>query len=244
MKIIAMIPARLSSSRFNRKLMMDLCGKPIIVRTYESVLSTKLFCDVYVVTEDQEIYDLIISIGGKSILSKKNYVSGSDRIAEASRGIESDLIVNVQGDEPFIDKDSLSKLIKVFENNVKIEFASLMIKITDYKEVDDPNNVKVIVDKENNAIYFSRSRIPYSNKDNNDYYFKHIGVYAFKNNALFRFANTPISTLENKESIEAIRIVENGWKMKMVESHFIGIGIDIEEDLERARIKWNIDNCS
>ena len=238
MKITALIPARLSSTRFDRKLLMDLCGKSIILRTYESVVETGLFHSVYVVTEDKEIYNEIVNAGGNSILSKSKHESGSDRIAEACESIDSDAFVNIQGDEPFIDSSSLNKLVFELNNS---DHVSLMINISDINEINDPNNVKVIVDSENYALYFSRSVIPFCRDVNTAEvtYYKHIGVYGFTKQALVNFSKLPPSKLELVEKIEAIRIVENGSRIKMIETDFLGVGIDTKEDLDLAISIWS-----
>lgn len=238
MKVTALIPARLSSTRFDRKLLMDLCGKSIILRTYESVVETGLFHSVYVVTEDKEIYNEIVNAGGNSILSKNKHESGSDRIAEACESIDSDAFVNIQGDEPFIDSSSLNKLVFELNNS---DYVSLMINISDVNEINDPNNVKVIVDSENYALYFSRSVIPFCRDVNTAEvtYYKHIGVYGFTKQALVNFSKLPPSKLELVEKIEAIRIVENGSRIKMIETDFLGVGIDTKEDLDLAISIWS-----
>ena len=238
MKVTALIPARLSSTRFDRKLLMDLCGKSIILRTYESVVETGLFHSVYVVTEDQEIYDEIVNAGGNSILSKNKHESGSDRIAEACESIDSDAFVNIQGDEPFIDSFSLNKLVLELNNS---DYVSLMINISDINEINNPNNVKVIVDSENYAMYFSRSVIPFDREVNASEvtYYKHIGVYGFTKQALVNFSKLPPSKLELVEKIEAIRILENGSRIKMIETDFLGVGIDTKEDLDLAISIWS-----
>ncbi|KGL63998.1 3-deoxy-manno-octulosonate cytidylyltransferase [Polaribacter sp. Hel1_85] len=237
MKIIAMIPARYSASRFPGKLMKDLGGKPVILRTYEAALHTKLFDDVYIVTDSDIIFKTIKKAGGKAIMSKKEHECGSDRIAEAVEDIEADIVINVQGDEPFIDAISLSKLIDVFKKDTKkeIDLASLKVLITNKEDIENPNNVKVITDVDNLAIYFSRSVIPYHrDKDINVKYYKHKGVYAFRKQALIDFYNTPMTPLEAAEKIEAIRYQEIGKKIKMVETEVEAVGIDTPEDLEKA----------
>jgi len=238
MKVTALIPARLSSTRFDRKLLMDLCGKSIILRTYESVVKSELFHSVYVVTEDKEIYDEIVNAGGNSILSKSKHESGSDRIAEACESIDSDAFVNIQGDEPFIDTSSLKKLVLELNSS---KYVSLMINISDSNEINNPNNVKVIVDSDNYALYFSRSVIPFNRDVNSNEidYFKHIGVYGFTKQALINFSKLPPSKLELVEKIEAIRIIENGSKIKMIETDFLGVGIDTKEDLDLAISIWS-----
>jgi 3-deoxy-manno-octulosonate cytidylyltransferase (CMP-KDO synthetase) len=237
MKIIAMIPARYSATRFPGKLMKDLGGKPVILRTYEAALSSNLFDDVYIVTDSDVIFKTIQNVGGKAIMSKKEHECGSDRIAEAVEHIDADIVINVQGDEPFIDQVSLFKLITVFKNDSKkeIDLASLKVQITNKEDIENPNNVKVITDINNLAIYFSRSVIPFHrDQDINVKYYKHKGVYAFRKQALIEFYHTPITPLEASEKIEAIRYQEIGKKIKMVETDVEAIGIDTPEDLEKA----------
>jgi 3-deoxy-manno-octulosonate cytidylyltransferase (CMP-KDO synthetase) len=238
MKVIAMIPARYSASRFPGKLMKDLGGKPVIVRTYEATLKTNLFDEVYVVTDSDIIFKTMENANGKVIMSKTAHECGSDRIAEAVENIEADIVINVQGDEPFIDAISLSKLIEVFKVDVKkeIDLASLKVHITNKEDIENPNNVKVITDVNNLAIYFSRSVIPFQRDiDVVVKYYKHKGVYAFRKQALLDFYKTPITPLEAAEKIEAIRYQEIGKKIKMVETAIEAIGIDTPEDLEKAK---------
>jgi 3-deoxy-manno-octulosonate cytidylyltransferase (CMP-KDO synthetase) len=237
MKIIAMIPARYSATRFPGKLMKDLGGKPVILRTYEAALHSNLFDDVYIVTDSDIIFKTIENVGGKAIMSKKEHECGSDRIAEAVIDIDADIVINVQGDEPFIDEVSLSKLIDVFKKDTKkeIDLASLKVQITNKEDIENPNNVKVITDINNLAIYFSRSVIPFHRDQNIDVkYYKHKGVYAFRKQALIDFYHTAITPLEASEKIEAIRYQEIGKKIKMVETDVEAVGIDTPEDLEKA----------
>ncbi|MEW2923053.1 3-deoxy-manno-octulosonate cytidylyltransferase [Muricauda sp. ANG21] len=236
-----MIPARYQASRFPAKLMQDLCGKPVIVRTYEAAINTGLFDAVYVVSDSSIISDVISEIGGNVIMSKKEHQSGSDRIAEAVEDMDVDIVINVQGDEPFIDGESLGKIIEVFKKDEKeeIDLASLMTPITDWEEISNPNTVKVIVDNQNCALYFSRSPIPFPrDKEVEATYYKHKGIYAFRKRALMDFQRLPMLPLEAKEKIEAIRFLEYGKKIKMVETHVTGIEIDTPEDLERAVKAW------
>src|SRR5690554_7737716 len=190
MKIIAMIPARYGASRFPGKLMKDLAGKFVIVRTYEAAKSTNLFDEVYVVIDSQVIFDEIEKHGGLAIMSQKEHSCGSDRIAEAVENMDIDIVVNVQGDEPFIDRESLEKVLAVFNepDADKIDLASLMAEIDDWNEIKDPNTVKVIVDKDDFALYFSRSPIPFPRDKNVDIkYYKHRGIYAFRKEAILAF---------------------------------------------------------
>jgi 3-deoxy-manno-octulosonate cytidylyltransferase (CMP-KDO synthetase) len=238
MKIIAVIPARYASTRFPAKLMQDLGGKTVILRTYEAALSTKLFDDVFVVTDSDIIFEEIVSNGGKAIKSIKEHESGSDRIAEAVQNLDVDIVVNVQGDEPFIDIDPLEKVIEVFKNDSarQVDLASVMREIKDEAEINNPNNVKVVVAQNGFALYFSRSVIPYPREKNVGVrYFQHIGIYAFRKQALLDFYSLPMQSLEASEKLEQLRYLEFGKCIKMVETTHVGIGIDTPEDLEKAR---------
>lgn len=236
-----MIPARYSASRFPGKLMQDLEGKTVIRRTYEATLGTNLFDEVYVVTDSEVIYNEIDSIGGNAIMSKKEHPSGSDRIAEAVKDLDVDIVVNVQGDEPFTERESLEKLLSVFSDDdaQEIDLASLMVEIEDWEEIRNPNTVKVITDQNNFALYFSRSPIPYPrDKDAGARYFKHKGVYAFRKKALMDFYELPVQFIEASEKIECLRYLEYGKRIKMVETEVLGVEIDTPEDLERAKKLW------
>jgi 3-deoxy-manno-octulosonate cytidylyltransferase (CMP-KDO synthetase) len=238
MKIIAVIPARYASTRFPAKLMQDLGGKTVILRTYEAALNTHLFDEVFVVTDSDLIFDEISRHGGKAIKSIKEHESGSDRIAEAVANLEVDLVLNVQGDEPFIDTASLAKLIAVFkkDSEKKVDLASLMREITNEDDINNPNNVKVVVDQNEFALYFSRSVIPYPREQLVGVrYMQHIGVYAFRKQALLDFYSLPMKSLEASEKLEQLRYLEFGKRIKMIETTHVGIGIDTPEDLEKAR---------
>ena len=241
MKIISMIPARYSATRFPGKLMENLAGKSVILRTYEATVATELFSEVYVVTDSDTIYNEIVHHGGKAIMSKNEHESGSDRIAEAVADIDCDIVVNVQGDEPFTERESLRKVLEVFKDDVDkdIDLASLMVKITDWEEINNPNTVKVIVDQNDFALYFSRSPIPYPrDQDAGAHYYKHKGIYAFRKEALIDFSVLPMQFIEATEKIECIRYLEYGKRIKMVETKVQGVEIDTPEDLERAKRLW------
>ena len=238
MKIIAVIPARYASTRFPAKLMQDLGGKTVILRTYQAAIETQLFDDVFVVTDSDLIFNEIISNGGKAIMSVKTHESGSDRIAEAVENLDVDIVINVQGDEPFINKEPLQKVIEVFKNDIdkKVDLASLMFEIQDKEEIQNPNNVKVIVDQKGFALYFSRSVIPFPREENVGVrYMKHVGIYGFRKEALLDFYRLPMLSLEASEKLEQLRYLEYGKRIKMIETTHVGIGIDTIEDLEKAR---------
>ena len=229
-----MIPARYAATRFPAKLMQLLGNKTVIRHTLDNTIATGLFDDVMVVTDSQIIFDEIITNGGKAIMSKKPHESGSDRIAEAIENIDVDIVVNVQGDEPFVKREPLEKLLQVFEDKT-VQVASLMQVLTDEKSIADPNYVKVAVDKNMNSLLFSRSPIPYHRDTTmQPVYYEHIGVYAFKKQALLNFTNWPITPLEAAEKIECLRYLENGILLKMVITNYMGIEIDTPEDLKKA----------
>ena len=234
MIIVAVIPARYAATRFPGKLMQMLGNKTIIRHVYDNTVSTGLFNDVFVVTDSDIIYKEIKDGGGKVIMSKKQHESGSDRIAEAIAEMNIDVIVNVQGDEPFIKKEPLEKLVHLF-NDDKIQVASLMRKISK-EEAMNPNNVKVVTDRSGYALYFSRSIVPYQRDEKmKAEYFLHVGVYAYKKDALIAFTKLPQSSLEKIEKLEQLRYLENGIKIKMAETDYNNIAIDTPEDLERAK---------
>lgn len=230
---IAVIPARYSATRFPGKLMKMLGNKTIIRHVYENTVATGLFNDVFVVTDSDIIYNEITTHGGKAVMSKKEHESGSDRIAEAITAMNADVIVNVQGDEPFIKKEPLEKLVRLFDD-ASVQVASLMRKISK-EEAVNPNNVKVVTDNSGNALYFSRSVVPYQRDPSSAAeYFLHVGVYAYKKDALIGFTQWPQSILEKTEKLEQLRYLENGIKIKMAETDYNNIAIDTPEDLEKA----------
>ncbi len=232
-----MIPARYAASRFPGKLMKLLGGIPVIVRTYQATVQTNLFDDVFVVTDSPIIFDVITKIGGKAIMSKKEHECGSDRIAEAVAEMDIDVVVNVQGDEPFTNKEVLRQVLSAFKepDAAKIDLASLMVHITDSNEINDPNTVKVITDKQQYALYFSRSPIPFKrDADVDAKYYKHKGIYAFRKQALLDFYQLPMGKLEASEKIECLRYLEYGKNIKMIETTVLGVEIDTPADLEKA----------
>jgi 3-deoxy-manno-octulosonate cytidylyltransferase (CMP-KDO synthetase) len=234
MKKIAMIPARYAATRFPAKLMQVLKDKTVIRHTYDNTVATGLFDEVMVVTDSEIIFNEITQHGGKAKMSVKTHESGSDRIAEAIADMEVDIVVNVQGDEPFVQKEPLEKLLQVFDNNT-VQVASLMQVLQEEKFINDPNYVKVAVDKNMNSLMFSRSVIPYHRDKNIAVtYYEHIGVYAFRRQALLNFTNWSITPLEAAEKIECLRYLENGVPLKMVVTQYMGVEIDTPEDLERA----------
>ena len=234
MKKIAMIPARYAATRFPAKLMQQLGNKTVIRHTYDNTVATSLFDEVIVVTDSDIIFQEITSHGGQAIKSKKAHESGSDRIAETAAELDVDIILNVQGDEPFVKRAPLEKLLSTF-NDPSVQVASLMQLMKDEKYIADENYVKVAVDINSNSLFFSRSIIPYPrNKQITINYYEHIGVYAFRKQALLDFTSWPITPLEAAEKIECLRYLEHGIPLKMVLTDYMGVEIDTPDDLERA----------
>ncbi len=234
MKACAMIPARYAATRFPGKLMQILGDKTVIRHTYEATANTGLFDSVVVVTDSDIIYTEITSAGGHAIMSKHEHESGSDRIAEAAADMEVDIIVNVQGDTPFVKKQPLEKLLMQFDD-ATVQVASLMQVLTDPADINDPNFVKVAVDEKMNSLFFSRSVIPYQrDRSTAAIYYEHIGIYAFRKQALLNFTDWPITPLEAAEKIECLRYLEHGIPLRMVVVDYMGVEIDTPEDLEKA----------
>jgi 3-deoxy-manno-octulosonate cytidylyltransferase (CMP-KDO synthetase) len=234
MTVAAFIPARYAATRFPAKLMQILGHKTVIRHTYDNTVATGLFNEVWVVTDSEIIFNEITAHGGKAIMSQKPHESGSDRIAEAVQDLDIDIVVNVQGDEPFVKKEPLQQLLTVFAD-ATVQVASLMQELTEPAFIADANYVKVAVDKNMNSLLFSRSPIPYHRDQTiKPTYYEHIGVYAFKKQALLNFTSWPITPLEAAEKIECLRYLEHGIPLKMVITNYMGVEIDTPEDLVRA----------
>lgn len=237
MKIIAMIPARYAATRFPYKLMQSLGSKTVIRSTYDNTVATGLFDDVFVVTDHEKIYNEIAGHGGKAIMSRAQHESGSDRIAEAVSEMDADIVLNVQGDEPFVNRALLEKLLDVFKNDssCEVKVASPVKRITDPLQIADPNIVKVAVDKNMNSLLFSRSVIPFHRDENiQPVYYEHIGIYVFRKDALMQFTQWAMTPLEAAEKIECLRYLENGIQLRMVETEDAGVKIDVPADLAKA----------
>lgn len=237
MKTVAMIPARYAATRFPAKLMQQLGHKTVIRHTYDNTVATGLFDEVMVVTDSDIIYNEIVQHGGQAKMSIHQHESGSDRIAEAVADMEVDIVVNVQGDEPFVQAAPLKKLLNVFagEDGQQVQVASLMQVLTDAASIADPNYVKVAVDLNMNSLMFSRSPIPYHRDQHlTPVYYEHIGVYAFRKQALLNFTQWAITPLEAAEKIECLRYLEHGIPLKMVVVDYMGVEIDTPEDLAKA----------
>ncbi|MDB5253037.1 MAG: 3-deoxy-manno-octulosonate cytidylyltransferase [Flaviaesturariibacter sp.] len=238
MKKIAVIPARYAATRFPGKLMELLGDRPVITRTYEAAVETGLFDAVIVATDSDVIAGEIRARGGTVAMTRSDHESGTDRIAEAVAGIEADVIVNVQGDTPFVNADALQRLLGLFDDPA-VQVASLMDPITDPAELQNPNVVKVVVDLGNNSLFFSRSVLPYPrNTSITIPHYRHIGVYAFRKAALLQFTQWPVTPLEDAEKIECLRFLEHGVPLRMALTDPIGVDINTPEDLAKARETW------
>jgi len=231
MRAIAVIPARWQSSRFPGKPLADLNGRIIIRHVYEKVVASDIFAEVIVATDDERIRQAVEEFGGKVEMTRTDHRSGTDRVAEVCRRHEFDIVVNVQGDEPMIATQPLKNLVIAFEDK-EVMVASLMNRLTD--DIDNHNQVKVVIDNNGNALYFSRAAIPFE-RDNEQTakYWGHIGVYAFRKEMLETFVKLPESKLEKLEKLEQLRLLENGYKIRMIATEYQGKGIDTPEDLEQ-----------
>ncbi len=229
---LAVIPARYASTRLPGKPLQDLDGLPLIIRVYKAVEKTKLFDKIVIATDDKRIIDTAEKYQAVAEMTSLDHKSGTDRVAEIAQKYPSEIVVNIQGDEPFISYQPLADLLESFIDK-KVQVASLMHR--GVNKENDPNSVKVVCDKDNFSLYFSRCEIPYNRSDEEIESFIHIGVYAFRSEALQNFVQLPQSRLEKIEKLEQLRLLENGIKLKMIETDYNGFGIDTPEDLAKAR---------
>ena len=235
MKIVAIIPARYSSSRLPGKPLKVICGKTMVQRVYEQVKKVNLVDEVIVATDDKRIFNKVSKIKGKVIMTSKDHKTGTDRLAEVATKINSDIIVNVQGDEPLINPSVIKLAIEPLLSDDSLKMSTLKHLIKDKEEINNPSVVKVITDKNNNAIYFSRSKIPYARNSQKFNYYKHIGLYVYRSDFLLKFAEMKPTPLEKQESLEQLRVIENGYKIKVIETEYGSIGVDTEEDLDKVK---------
>jgi len=234
---IALIPARLESTRLSRKLLRELNGIPLIVRTAQNIIDFKIFDEVHVITDSTDIKNILDKYSISNFLSEKDHQTGTDRVAEYANNFDCDIIINVQGDEPFIKKQNLQIILSEFENdhNKIIDVISLKKRIDKQIDIDNHNNVKVVTDANDFANFFSRSPIPHNRSNSFNQYYKHIGIYAFRKKALMEFPKMFISEIEKAEKIEALRFIYNDKKIKLLEIHNNIISIDTEEDFIEAQ---------
>lgn len=241
MKITGIIPARYGSTRFPGKPLININGKPMIQRVYEQVSKSKLIKQVIVATDDKRIYKCVTDFGGKVFLTDKKHKSGTDRICEVAGKIRSDIIVNIQGDEPFINPSDIDRAIKPLLQDRKLNVSTLAFRINKLSEILDTNKVKVVFDKNGYALYFSRNLIPFYKKfsslnklsDIKVTFYKHIGIYVYRTEYLLAFSELKHSALEKAENLEQLRILENGERIKVVITKNDSISIDTPSDLLR-----------
>ena len=247
MKVVGVIPARYKSKRFEGKVLAKFHGKPIIQWVYERASRSRVLSDVIVATDDKRIKDVVEGFSGKVILTSPLHNSGTDRVAEVAKGLSADVIVNIQGDEPLIAPKLIDSIVEPF-NDKKIFITTSATKIKDFSELNNRNVVKLVLDKNNFALYFSRSLIPYS-KNNSILFagaqmhkstrapvvYKHIGIYAYRLNFLLKFTKMPQTYLEKIEGLEQLRALENGYRIKVVKTNYYSIGVDTPQDLERLK---------
>jgi len=235
-KVFIIIPARYGSKRFPGKPLALICNKPMIQHVYERACRCKEVDDVYVATDDERIFSCVKKFGGKAIMTSKQHKSGTDRIYEAAKTLglkEDDIVVNIQGDQPAFEPSIIPFLVDPLKNS-DIPMSTLMYPIKDKKNIENPNCVKVVTDKDGFAIYFSRSPIPYSRDKEDIVYYKHIGIYAYKMGFLKVFSRLPESRLERIERLEQLRVIENGYRIKVIESRFNSLEVDVPDDIEKV----------
>lgn len=232
MRIIGIIPARYASTRFPGKALVDLCGKPLIQHVYERAKQAKLLSDILVATDDERILKAVEGFGGKAVMTSPSHPSGTDRCAEVASRLECDAVINIQGDEPLIPPEVIDEVAKALETREAPMVSACTL--ASEEELVNPNVVKVVVDREGFALYFSRSPIPYR-RHSLFAPLKHIGIYGFQRDFLLCFPSLPQTPLEMTESLEQLRALEWGHKIKMVRVDYSPIGVDTPEDLDRVR---------
>lgn len=234
MKFLGVIPARYKSTRLEGKPLKNICGYPMIQWVYQRAKSSHLD-DVVIATDDYRIKEVVESFGGHAVITKEEHLNGTSRIAEVCEKMKDyDVIINIQGDEPLIEPEMINQLINTFKEEPNLVMSTLKEKIEDFKLVENPNIVKVVTDKNNMALYFSRSPIPYPREKNEKIYYKHVGIYGYKRTFVIEYSNMEETLLEKSESLEQLRVLENGYKIKVVETPYKVIGVDTKEDLERV----------
>lgn len=234
MRFLGVIPARYGSTRLEGKPLKDICGHSMIEWVYKRALKAD-FDKLVVATDDKRVYDEVIQFGGNAIMTSSEHQNGTDRIAEVAETLtDFDVIINIQGDEPLIEADMIKSLKKPFIDDKNLKMATLKYKLTDMEDINNPNIVKVITDNDDYGIYFSRSPIPYPRNLDMDCYYKHIGIYAYKRDYVIEYSKMPSTPLEKAESLEQLRVLENGDKIKVIETDKKIIGVDTAQDLEKV----------
>ncbi len=232
MNTLCVIPARYASTRLPGKPLADIAGKPMIVRVYEQASKAKRLSGVIAAVDDERVYEALTAHGGKAMMTAKDHPTGTDRLAEvAAAHPEAELIINVQGDEPLIEPALIDALAAAFDDDPELQMATVKSPMTDVEEMENPNNVKVVTDKKGYALYFSRSLLPYPRENTGAVVYKHIGIYAYKRDFLLNYAKMAPTQLEQTESLEQLRALENGYKIKVIATDFHFVGVDTPEDL-------------
>lgn len=237
MEAIGVIPARYGSTRFEGKVLKDLCGKPVIQHVYERAKKAKTLDDLIIAADDDRIIQAVESFGGKAVFTSKSHTTGTDRLTEVVNAIDVKIVVNIQGDEPLINPLVIDELVRAMQADPELAMATVVKKSRSAEEFRSPDVVKAILDKDRNALYFSRSPIPtlLNPGEGDNFFYKHIGIYAYNKDFLFTFKNQPASYLETHERLEQLRALENGHKIRAIETKFETVGIDTPEDLELAK---------
>lgn len=235
MKAIALIPARFASSRLPGKALLSIAGKTLTEHVYRRAAAAKSISEVWVATDDERIRDAVLAFGGQAMMTRADHSSGTDRIAEAAAQLEADIVVNVQGDEPMLDPAEIDKVVAPFRERPELVMTTAAVPITVLGDVGDPNAVKVVLDREGFALYFSRLPIPYYRTGGDGPHWKHLGLYAYRKEFLLQYASLPPTPLEQAERLEQLRVLENGYRIFCVLCDRDAIGVDTPEDLARAR---------
>lgn len=239
MDVIGIIPARYSSTRFEGKVLVDILGKPMIQHVWERAKQAHCLDDLIIACDNELVADAAKAFGANVVMTSKSHTCGTDRIIEVINPLDVKVVLNIQGDEPLIHPTMIDNVARALLENSDISMATVMKKITDENEIIDPNVVKVVVDRNNFALYFSRSPIPYYRQDSeikSPVYYKHIGLYGYTKDFLFTYKNLPSSILEKTERLEQLRVLEEGFRIKVIETKFETVGVDTPEDLEKARV--------
>lgn len=238
MDVIGVIPARYSSTRFQGKVLADILGKPMIQHVWEKAKEALLLEDLIIACDDERVANVARDFGAKVIMTAKGHVSGTDRIIEVVNPIDVRIVINIQADEPLVHPQMINAVAQALLDNNTVSMATIMKKIDNILELDDPNVVKVVVDKNNFALYFSRATIPHHAKGSEataPVYYKHIGLYGYTKDFLFTYKNLPVSNLEKIERLEQLRVLEEGLRIKVIETKYDTLGVDTPEDLEKVK---------
>ncbi|MBE3135599.1 MAG: 3-deoxy-manno-octulosonate cytidylyltransferase [Acidobacteria bacterium] len=237
MRVVGVIPARYASTRLPGKPLVDIMGKPMIQHVYENAARSKTLEQLIVATDDERIMAVVAGFGGRAVLTSRDHNTGTDRVAEVVRGLDVEVVVNIQGDEPFVRPGMIDEVVQPLLDDPELPMCTSMHEITDTADFDNPNVVKVVIDLAGNALYFSRSLVPYPRKSEGHRAFEHIGMYAYRKVFLLKYAGLPQTPLEKLESLEQLRVIEHGYRLRVVETRqdYIPLSVDTPEDLERAR---------